>query len=320
MGAVDRSVPVGLVAGAVADRVLGDPARWHPVAGFGTLAGLLEARWWRPSRAAGTGYALVLVGGAAAVAALADARLRRRPLARCGLVAAVTWAALGGRSLGRVATELARAVDAGDLERARALAPWLVGRDPSGLDAPELCRAAVESVAENTADAVVGPLLWGALAGPAGIATYRAANTLDAMVGHPDARHRRFGWAAARLDDLLTWPAARLGAGLAVLLAPAAGGDRARAWRVLRRDGAAHPSPNAGRMEAAFAGALGVRLGGRNRYPERVEDRPYLGVGPRPDPAAVLRAVRLADLVGTAATALAAAAAWRRAGSRGADR
>jgi adenosylcobinamide-phosphate synthase len=111
---------------------------------------------------------------------------------------------------------------------------------------------------------------------------------------------------------VLTWPAARLGAGLAVVLAPAAGGDRVRAWRVLRRDGAAHPSPNAGRMEAAFAGALGVRLGGRNRYGGRVEDRPRLGDGRPPDPAAVLRAVRLAGLVGVAATALAAALAAAR--------
>jgi adenosylcobinamide-phosphate synthase len=309
---VDRPVALGLLAGAAADRALGDPARWHPVAGFGALAGLLEARCWRPSRAVGTGYALLLVVGVAVPAAAVDAGLRRRPLARCAFAAAVTWAALGGRSLARVAAELARAVDAGDLERARALAPWLVGRDPSGLDGPELCRAAVESVAENTADAVVGPLLWGALAGPAGTVAYRAANTLDAMVGHLDTRHRRFGWAAARLDDLLTWPAARLGAGLTVALAPAAGGDRARAWRVLRRDGAAHPSPNAGRMEAAFAGALGVRLGGRNRYRDRVEDRPGLGDGRPPDPAAVLRAVRLAGLVGAAATALAAAFATAR--------
>jgi adenosylcobinamide-phosphate synthase len=315
---VDRPVALGLLAGAAADRVLGDPARWHPVAGFGALAGLLEARCWRPSRAAGVRYALLLVTGVAAPAAAADAGLRRRPLARCAFAAAVTWAALGGRSLGRVAAELARAVDAGDLERARALAPWLVGRDPSGLEGPELCRAAVESVAENTADAVVGPLLWGALAGPAGTAAYRAANTLDAMVGHLDTRHRRFGWAAARLDDVLTWPAARLGAGLAVVLAPAAGGDRVRAWRVLRRDGAAHPSPNAGRMEAAFAGALGVGLGGRNRYGDRLEDRPRLGDGPPPGPDAVDRAVRLSELVGLAAVVVAALAAWRPA--RGVDR
>jgi adenosylcobinamide-phosphate synthase len=301
---------VGVAAGSIADLAVGDPARLHPVAGFGAVAGALEARCWRPSRLAGACYAAALVGGTAAAVALADRRLRRAAPARAAFVAAVTWAALGGRSLGRAAGALAGAVSAGDLDAARRLAPALAGRDPAGLDGPELCRAAIESVAENTADAVVAPLLWGALAGPAGVAAYRAANTLDAMVGHRSARHARFGWAAARLDDALTWPAARLAAGLAVLLAPVAGGDRGRAWRTLRRDGAAHPSPNAGRLEAAFAGAIGVRLGGRNRYGDRVEERPHLGDGRAPDPEAVASAARLSRAVGLAAAALATAVAW----------
>jgi len=305
---------LGLLAGAAADRLVGDPRRGHPVAGFGRLAAALERRVWRPSRLAGAGYALGLVGAAATAAGLVDARLRARPAARALLVGGLTWTALGGRSLGRVALELGAAVRAGDLEAARRLAPALAGRDPSNLDGPELCRAAVESVAENTADAIVGPLLWGALAGPAGVAAYRAANTLDAMVGHRSQRYRRFGWAAARLDDLLGWPAARLAAALACLLAPVAGGDRGRAWAALRRDGAAHPSPNAGRLEAAFAGALGVRLGGTNHYGGRVERRPWLGDGPRPGPDDVARAARLSAVVGTAAAALAALAAGGLAG------
>jgi len=222
------------------------------------------------------------------------------------LTGLVTWASLGGRSLAEAGRQLAAAIRNGDLEQARALAPTLVGRDPEGLDGPELCRAALESVAENTADAVVVPLLWGALAGPAGVAAYRAANTLDAMVGHHSDRYERFGWAAARLDDLLTWPAARLGAGLTCVLAPLVGGGAGRAWRTLRRDGGAHPSPNAGRMEAAFAGALEVRLGGTNRYGDRVEQRPTLGGGAAPGPEDVDRAVRLSVLVGSAAAVLAA--------------
>jgi adenosylcobinamide-phosphate synthase len=249
---------------------------------------------------------MVLVGGAAVAVAAADRGVARRPVVRMLLLALVTWAALGGRSLAEAGHQLAGAVRDGDLEAARRLAPTLVGRDPSGLDGPELCRAAVESVAENTADAVVGPLLWGALAGPAGVAAYRAANTLDAMVGHHSARYERFGWATARLDNLLTWPAARLGAGLTCVLAPLVGGEAGWAWRTLRRDGGAHPSPNAGRMEAAFAGALGVRLGGTNRYGDRVEQRPILGGGPAPGPDDVDRAVRLSLLVGSAATVLAA--------------
>ncbi|MFL5820219.1 MAG: cobalamin biosynthesis protein, partial [Solirubrobacteraceae bacterium] len=138
---------------------------------------------------------------------------------------------------------------------------------------------------------------------------YRAANTLDAMVGHRCARYERFGWAAARLDDLLTWPAARVGAALAVGLAPLAGGRAPEAWRVLRADGGGHPSPNAGRMEAAFAGALGVRLGGLNSYDGRVERRPRLGDGRHPGPADIVAAVRLSALVGAAAALCAAVAA-----------
>jgi adenosylcobinamide-phosphate synthase len=162
----------------------------------------------------------------------------------------------------------------------------------------------VESIAENTADAVVAPLLWGAALGPPGIAAYRAANTLDAMVGHRSERHEHFGWGAARLDDVLTWPAARLGALFAVALAPAVGGSRVRSWRTLRRDGASHPSPNAGRLEAAFAGALGVRLGGENAYDGRVERRPALGGGPAPGPADVERAATLSRAVGAASALL----------------
>jgi adenosylcobinamide-phosphate synthase len=295
----------GLVAGVVADWVVGDPRRGHPAAGFGAVAAALERRWWRPSRSAGVAYVMVLAGGAGVAVAVADRALERPPVARMLLRGVVTWSALGGRSLAEAARRLAGAVRDGDLEVARRLAPTLVGRDPGGLDGPELCRAALESVAENTADAVVGPLLWGALAGPAGVAGYRAANTLDAMVGHHSVRYERFGWAAARLDDLLTWPAARLGAGLACVLAPLVGGEAGRAWRTLRRDGGAHPSPNAGRMEAAFAGALGVRLGGVNRYGDRVERRPTLGDGTAPAPDDVDRAVRLSLLIGSAAAVLA---------------
>jgi len=217
--------------------------------------------------------------------------------------ALVVWVALGGRSLERAALDLALAVEVGDLAAARRLLPALAGRDPAGLGAAELCRAGIESVAENTADAVTGPLLWGALAGPAAVAAYRAANTLDAMVGHRSPRYERFGWAAARLDDVATWPAARLASALAVLVAPWCGGDRRSAWAVLRRDGASHPSPNAGRLEAAFAGALGVRLGGANIYEGRVEERPILGDGREPGAADLRRAVALSRATGWASVA-----------------
>jgi adenosylcobinamide-phosphate synthase len=298
-----------LLAGYAADLALGDPGRFHPVAGFGRAATVLERRAWRPSRLAGAAYAAALVGAAAAAGRQAERMLARWRAGRPVVLAAVMWAALGGRSLVREGGAVADAVQAGELDAARSRVRALVGRDPDALDGDELCRAAVESIAENTADAVIGPLLWGAVAGPTGVAAYRAANTLDAMVGHRSSRYERFGWAAARLDDLFTWPAARVGALLAVALAPAARGSSRRAWQALRRDGDAHPSPNAGRLEAAFAGALGVRLGGRNVYDGRVQERPTLGDGRPPSPADIVRASRLSGLVGGTAALGAAAAA-----------
>ena len=279
-----------VLAGYSADRALGDPRRAHPVALFGRLASAVERAVWRPSRAVGAAYVALLVGGAAAAG-----RRLALPVA--------LWIALGGRSLAREARRVGALVDAGDLPAARQAVTALVGRDPSRLGADELCRAAVESVAENTVDAVVAPLVWAAAFGPAGVCAHRAANTLDAMVGHRTARYERFGWAAARLDDAMNWPVARLTALLTVVL----GGAPASTARIVRRDGAAHPSPNGGRAEAAFAGALGVRLGGRNVYPERVEHRPHLGDGRAPTPADVDRAARLSLRVGLAAALLAAA-------------
>ena len=311
-GPVVRSpAAIGLAGGYLADALLGDPVRYHPVAGFGRAAEAVERVLWKPSRAAGTAYTAAMLAPVTVTVAVLDGALGRRPWGRIVLASAAVWIALGGRSLAREAQRLADAVVRSDLDEARAIAPALVGRDPSGLDGPELCRAAVESVAENTADAVVGPLLWGAVAGPAGVVAYRAANTLDAMVGHRSERYGRFGWAAARLDDALTWPAARLASFLTVAAAPLAGADARSARRILRRDGARHPSPNAGRLEAAFAGALGVRLGGRNRYGDRVEDRPVLGEGRPPDVDSVRRAVRLSQLVGAAAACLCVFLAWR---------
>jgi adenosylcobinamide-phosphate synthase len=301
-------VAAGLLLGALGDALLGDPRRGHPVAAFGRLATALEHRWWRPSRPAGAAYAGALVAGAAAAGAAAG-RLARTPASRTAVTAVATWAVLGGRSLGREATSLADALDRGDLAAARAALPSLCGRDPHALDAAELARAAAESVAENTADAVVAPLFWGAVAGPAGLLGYRAVNTLDAMVGHRCARYERFGWAAARLDDAASWLPARLTAAVTATLAPVVGGSPATAWQTALRYGGAHPSPNSGRCEAAFAGALGVRFGGTNVYAGRVEHRPTLGTGRAPRPGDVRRAVLLSSAVGAAAALLAAAAA-----------
>jgi len=308
MDDVRDPIAAGLVLGAAADLLLADPRRGHPVAGFGSLAAGLERWIWRDDRATGVAYAGGLVAAAAGLGVALDRVTRRRPVVRAGVTAVVTWTVLGGTSLGRAAGVLERHLADGDLDGARAALPTLAGRDPGGLDEPELARATIESVAENTADAAVGPLLWGAVAGLPGLLAYRAANTLDAMVGHRSPRYERFGWAAARTDDVLGWLPARLTAALTVVCAPLVGGDARGALRTWRRDGAAHPSPNAGRCEAATAGALGVRLGGRNVYGSRVEERPVLGDGRAPGAGDIDRAVRLSRAVWTTAAVLAALA------------
>ena len=224
------------------------------------------------------------------------------------MTALATWAVVGGTTLRREAAVMQRLLEGGDLVGARDRLSHLCGRDPANLDAPGLARATVESVAENTSDAVVGPLFWGAVAGVPGLLAYRAVNTLDAMVGHRSDRYLRFGWAAARLDDVANLVPARLTAGLAVVLAPLVDGRPRSAFRAWRRDGGKHPSPNAGPVEAAFAGALGRTLGGRVTYAGRVEDRPLLGNGPAPSVADISRAARLSAAVGVTAGALAVSA------------
>ncbi len=295
---------IALAIGFALDRALGDPAHGHPVAGFGALATALERRTWRPERRAGIIHVALLLGVAA--------WLGRRASGSAASSALVVWVALGGRSLERAAVTMAELLQTSELPAARAHAPMLVGRDPRELDAHELCRATIESVAENTGDALVGALLWGALAGAPGVAVYRAANTLDAMIGHRSPRYEQFGWAAARLDDVLNWPAARLTALLTVLIAPLAGADARGALRVMRRDGASHPSPNAGLIEAAFAGALGVGLGGTNHYATHTEHRPLLGDGPPPSTEDIARAVLLSRLLGRASVVVCALLALTR--------
>lgn len=392
---------VGLGAGAVLDQVIPDPRRGHPVAGYGRFAGALERRLYAPSRGRGVLFTALAAGGPVLAGAAADRLTRRRPVLRAATVAAVTWAVLGGASLRREAGVMATLLVADDLPGARARLSHLCGRDPAGLEPPALARAVIESVAENTADAVVAPLFWGAVAGVPGLVGYRAVNTLDAMIGHRSEHYAQFGWAAARLDDLLnlapsrltalltvasapfagnpdpnltrrvaqtrvaqarvaqtrgaqttvTAPAASLGLGrclglgwrlgirpllglgprLAPVTAPgeAAGqglgggvvwttdGAPAReAWRVWRRDGSSHPSPNAGQCEAATAGALGIRLGGRNVYGGTVDERPILGDGPEAQPADIAPAVRLSALVGVGATTVGVVALALRAARR----
>jgi adenosylcobinamide-phosphate synthase len=296
----------GLLLGQLADRVLGDPVRHHPVAWFGKAAGALERRWYGDSRGRGAAYTAVLVGGTALAACAAERCATRHPAARTAVTAVATWVVLGGRSLEREAEAVQELLDAGDLPGARIRLTHLVGRDTSALTEDDVARAVVESVAENTSDAVVAPLVWGALAGVPGLLGYRAANTLDAMVGHRNSRHVRFGWASARLDDVLNLPGARLAGLLAAAMGPGRALEALEAWR---RDAGGHPSPNAGVVEASFAGSLGIRLGGLNRYGARVEHRPEMGTGRPPTRMDIPRATSLARRVTWTAAVTAAAGA-----------
>jgi adenosylcobinamide-phosphate synthase len=291
--------------GYLADRVVGDPGRGHPVAGFGAAASWLEARSYADRRAAGVVHTSALVGAAIVLGAVFERLISNRSLSTVVTTAAATWAVLGGRSLSREAATVAGQLAAGSLLAARDQVRHLVGRETAELSTEEVARATVESVAENASDAIVAPLLWGAVAGLPGLLGYRAANTLDAMIGHRSSRYLRFGWAAARLDDLANWVPARLAALAAAAWAPLVGGTAGKAIDVVRRDAGRHPSPNAGVVEAAFAGALDVQLGGRNAYHGTVEDRGILGNGQPVTVADIKRANRLAAAVSLSALVVA---------------
>nr|WP_231997289.1 cobalamin biosynthesis protein [Mycobacterium sp. 1245111.1] len=304
-GTMRQNRVVGVLLGYVADLVLGDPRAGHPVAGFGAAASALERVTYRDSRAAGAGYVALLVGAVSLLGVAIERRAHRRgAFASVILTAMSTWVALGGTSLARIGSAMGELLGDDDLDGARRLLPSLCGRDPETLDAAGLTRATVESLAENTADAQVAPLLWATAAGVPGVLGYRAINTLDAMVGHRSPRYVLFGWAAARLDDTANYVAARLTAVLAAVCAPVVGGSPVRAVRAWRRDAGRHPSPNAGVVEATFAGALGVQLGGPTQYHYELQIRPALGDGSPPTLADVQRAVRLSRTVQAAAAVL----------------
>jgi adenosylcobinamide-phosphate synthase len=276
-----RDLAVGLVLGTALDAVVPDPRRGHPVAVFGTAASRLEQRIWADSRPRGAVFTAICVGAAIQAGRLMERRAGRfRPAA----IAAGTWAVLGARSLRVEGRAVHDRLAADDLAAAREQVTHLVGRDPSVLDTDGVARAALESIAENTCDAIVAPMMWGAVAGLPGLLGYRAVNTLDAMVGHRSPRYARFGWASARLDDLANLAPARATALLIALAAPAVGGDTRTTLRIAVRDGGKHPSPNSG-------------------------ERPPLGDGARPRTADLRRATRLCAAVTVVAGPVVAAIA-----------
>ena len=287
---------LGLTLGYLLDLSFADPRRGHPVAAFGRLAGALERVLYRDSRMRGFWFAMLLVSGTAALGYAISAQIHH-PLTRVVVVAIVTWVVLGGTSLTREASAMTDALASNDLSAARTRLGSLCGRDATSLDANALARATVESVAENTSDAVVAPLFWGALLGIPGLLAYRGLNTLDAMVGHRSERYARFGLASAKLDDLANLIPARFAGVLTALVAWVVGGSSVESLRVMFRDGRHHPSPNAGQVESAFAGALGLTLGGTSTYAGVVDDRPQLGRGRVVEMDDIARANRLSRAV-----------------------
>ena len=293
-----RARIAGVLVGYLADLALRDPQRGHPVALFGQAAAALERVTYRDGRVAGALHVGLMVG---AVTLLGTAATRRGRLWSVASTATATWMCLGGTSLARTGLQMSRLLERGDVDGARRLLPSLCGRDPERLDGAGLVRAALESVAENTSDAQVASLLWATAGGVPAVLAYRGINTLDSMIGHRSARYIRFGWAAARLDDLANFFPARATAALVVMCAPLVGGSPSGAVRAWRRDAARHPSPNAGVVEAAFAGALGVRLGGPTQYHHELQIRPTLGDGEQPTVTDLRRAVALSRAVQAAA-------------------
>jgi adenosylcobinamide-phosphate synthase len=273
---------VCLVLAVAADLLFGDPACFpHPVRAMGGLALALERRLRRliaNERSAGvvTVLAVLLATGAAAAGLLALARLLPWPAAELTTVV-LLYFGLAARDMLRHSSRVHTALAAGDLEGARRQVQMIVGRDTEEMNEEEIVRATVESVAENLVDGVTAPLFYAMLGGPVAILLYKAASTMDSTFGYRNERYREFGWAAARLDDLLNLLPARLTGMVMVAAAALLALQPAASWRILRRDRLRHASPNSGHPEAAMAGALGVRLGGPAAYAGILVRKPTIG-------------------------------------------
>ena len=263
-----------LALGVLMDLLLGDP-RWlpHPIRGMGLLIKALEGflrniRYEKVSGCILVCAVLVTIVSAVIVT-----------LHWGGFLVAAYWifTCLAVRNLDQESNKVIAALREGDLHRARTLVGYLVGRDTGHLSDKEVTRAVFETVAENMSDAIVAPLFYLAILGVPGMVAYKAVNTMDSMVGYKNDRYLRFGWAAARLDDIANYIPARITAGLIVLMAALVRLRWRAAIRVVLRDAHLQPSPNAGYPEAALAGALGVRLGGRNYYFGHPVQKPFLG-------------------------------------------
>lgn len=269
------------------DLIIGDP-HWlpHPVVAIGRLIHVLDRHLRRTAlneRLAGVLLLLLVVLSSAGTTwVLLQLLTDLLPLAGWIAAVVVSSTCLAARSLHKESAHVAAALRAGDLPTARRYLSFIVGRDTDGLEEPEIWRAVVETVAENTSDGIIAPLLWLTIGGPVAAMAYKAVSTLDSMVGYRNRRYLHLGWASARMDDLLNYIPARLSALLLIMAAPLAGCSASAAARITLRDRLKHPSPNSGHPEAAAAGALDVRLGGAARYSGVSSWKEYIGDGLQP--------------------------------------
>jgi len=274
--------PFILISAVLLDLILGDPRRLpHPVVGIGKMISALEKvlrRLMKNERLGGVLLLICVVASAAAITLLlVKGAYALHPYLGFAVSTWLSYTCLAARSLHVESKLVADRLIAGDLEGARHFLSRIVGRDTGNLDEPEIWRALVETVAENTSDGVIAPLFYLMLGGPVLGLAYKAVNTLDSMVGYKNERYLRFGWASARFDDLANGIPARLTGLLMVTASPLFGLSGKTAFRIMLRDGGNHSSPNSGIPEAAAAGALGVRLGGANSYFGAVVEKPTIG-------------------------------------------
>ncbi len=276
------AMPAAALAAVLLDRLLGEPRRFHPLVGFGTLVAAVEKRLNNRRLASGL-FAWMLV-----VLPFAGLAFYLRPLAPFAVDVALLYFALGAQSLCEHAEAIAKPLQEGRLDEARQRVGWIVSRDTSALDESGVAKAGMESVLENGNDAIFGTLFWFALLGGPGALLFRLANTLDAMWGYRTERFNLFGRFAARFDDALNWVPARLTALTYALL-----GHTRQALACWRTQAPGWESPNAGPVMSAGAGSLGVQLGGAAIYHGQEELRPPLGTGPAPVAADLGRAIAL---------------------------
>lgn len=273
------------ISAVMLDLLIGDPrVKWHPVILIGNLIAMLDktlrTRFTAPlaQRLAGALLVIIVITICySAAAMLLKIAYQMHGLLGTAIAVLLLYSTIAAKSLAQAGSEIYHLLTANDIVAARQKLSWIVGRDTAALDTGEIVRGTVETVAENIVDGIIAPLFYALVGGVPLAVAYRAVNTMDSMLGYKNEKYLYFGWAAARLDDVMNYIPARITGGLLLLSSAGLGFNTKRAWQTIIKDAAGHPSPNSGIPEAAVAGALGVRLGGQNYYQGVSSFRAYMG-------------------------------------------